>query len=565
MNWTIYSGQNLIYNRQIIDENAQNQYMVHEPVLTETTNGFNSLTFKYLENSPAALHVSKLFPLLRIFKDGNLYCKMRVLSDSPNVYMEHEVYAEDYLAFLGDSIIRPYEFVGTVTEFLNMLIDNHNAMVSEFQRFSSVVCDVTAPAGTGNITRSSETYSSTWSAIQEKLIGMLGGHMWVSYDQNEGAVLHYSTAERDTSTQTIELGKNLADLTIKNDATKFYTACLPLGAQDEETNEYLTIKSENQGSDILVNAAAAATHGIIFAPIEETTWEDVTLASNLYLRAQNWLQYQSAQAVQEIEIGALDLGNNDTESFMWLDAVTVKAASHGLNAPFLIREITRPLDNPADVSLVMNYSGKPLTATNALSAAANARSIKDIKSDYVTNGEARSIADERINQSTSIEQRANAIIMTALQEYTKTEDFTTFRSSVLTQLSELAGQIDINFASTQSSVTNLAGQTSAQFNSIYSFIRFLAAIQGVQNEGIVIGVSTSDIKLKLEHDVLYFFTGDEKIVTTSNAIAWFASNQLYVNNTTIQNLTLGTPGAYLDARIIGSGDNRCVLWSGRLS
>ena len=81
----------------------------------------------------------------------------------------------------------------------------------------------------------------------------------------------------------------------------------------------------------------------------------------------------------------------------------------------------------------------------------------------------------------------------------------------------------------------------------------------------MIGESSSDIKLKLENDVLYFFTGDEKLVTTANAIAWFASNQLYVNNTTIQNLTLGTTGAYLDARIVGSGDNRCVLWSGRLA
>jgi hypothetical protein len=206
-----------------------------------------------------------------------------------------------------------------------------------------------------------------------------------------------------------------------------------------------------------------------------------------------------------------------------------------------------------------------LTANSAASTAANARSIKEIKSDYVTNGEARSIADEQINQSTVIEQKANAIIMTALEEYTRTEDFTTFRSSVITQLSELAGRVEIGFTSTQSSVSTLADQTTATFSSIYSFIRFLAYIQGQQNEGVVIGLSTSDIKLKLEHDVLYFFTGDEKMVTTANAIAWFAANQLYVNNTTIQNLTLGTPGAYLDARIVGSGDNRCVLWSGRLA
>ena len=101
------------------------------------------------------------------------------------------------------------------------------------------------------------------------------------------------------------------------------------------------------------------------------------------------------------------------------------------------------------------------------------------------------------------------------------------------------------------------------------FIRFLGEIHEgstvTQEGGVVIGKSNSNIKLKLQNDVLYFFTGDEKIVTESNALAWFKSNQLFVNNSTIQNLTLGTTGAYLDARIVGTGDNRCVLWSGRMS
>ena len=565
MNWTIYAGENLIHNREILDDDGNMPYIVYDPLLTETTSAFNSLTFGFKEDSEAALHVNKLYPLLRIKKDGTLYCKMRVLSDSPDAYGYHEIYAEDFLGVLCDSIQRPYDFLGTPSEFLTMLITNHNAMVSEFQRFASVVCDVPAPAQTGNIVRSSESYADTWSIIQDKLLNELGGHMWIDYDESEGAVLHYSQNPRDTSTQTVEIGKNLADLIIKDNATKFYTACLPLGAQDPETNEYLTIASENQGSDVLINTAAAAAYGVIFAPVDETTWEDITLASNLYNRGLDWLQNQSALAVQEIEISAIDLGGADVEYFMWLDAVPVLIPSRGLNSSFLIREMTRPLDHPSDVSLIMNYSGKPLTAISATSAAANARSIKEIQSDYVTTGEARSIADERISQSTVIEQKANAIIMSALEEYTKTSDFTTFRSSVLTQITELAGQVDIGFTSTQQSITNLSGSVSSSFSSIYSFIRFLAYIQGQQNEGVVIGLSSSDIKLKLEHDILYFFTGDERLVTTANAIAWFASNQLHVNNATIQNLTLGTPGAYLDARIVGTGANRCVLFSGRLS
>ena len=208
-----------------------------------------------------------------------------------------------------------------------------------------------------------------------------------------------------------------------------------------------------------------------------------------------------------------------------------------------------------------NYAAQTQNLTNR---------IRTIESDYSTTGETREIVTEEITTGTAFVQRAEAIIATALQEYVRTGDFETFRSTVITQLSVQAGQIEANFTSTATSISTLSGETKQQFASIRSFIRLLATQvdpQGhiTQQGGIVIGESSSDIKLKLENDILYFFTGDEKLVTTANAIAWFASNQLYVNNTTIQNLTLGTTGAYLDARIVGSGDNRCVLWSGRLA
>lgn len=198
------------------------------------------------------------------------------------------------------------------------------------------------------------------------------------------------------------------------------------------------------------------------------------------------------------------------------------------------------------------------------------RRIRNIEADYATNGEIREIAQEEIRNDTSIIQRAEAIIASALEEYVRTSDYETFRSTVATQFSVLAGEIEAGFTSTASNISTLSGSTDQRFANIYSFIRLLATLTDqdgniVQQGGIVIGESSSEIKLKLENDILFFFTGDEKLVTTQSAIAWFASNQLHVNNATIENLTLGTDGAYLDARIVGTGDNICVLWAGRLS
>lgn len=115
------------------------------------------------------------------------------------------------------------------------------------------------------------------------------------------------------------------------------------------------------------------------------------------------------------------------------------------------------------------------------------------------------------------------------------------------QITQLSDSVEIGFS-----------QTSEEFMDLYSFIRLIAS-------GIVIGKSTSDIKLKLENDILYFFTGDEESITTDNAIAYFNTNRLYVNNSTIRNITLGTETQALDVRIMGTGDNVCAVFGGRLS
>lgn len=109
-----------------------------------------------------------------------------------------------------------------------------------------------------------------------------------------------------------------------------------------------------------------------------------------------------------------------------------------------------------------------------------------------------------------------------------TSDFNALQSSIETTLSVMAGTIEANFTETTSDISTLNGDVSQQFEVIRGFIRMIAS-------GIVIGKSTSQIKLKLENDILYFFTGDEDSVSTENAIAYFSSGKLYVN--TVQILT----------------------------
>lgn len=222
------------------------------------------------------------------------------------------------------------------------------------------------------------------------------------------------------------------------------------------------------------------------------------------------------------------------------------------------------IDNPANNSFVLGAERSSYTQQVQQGAAAQQASILHaVASEYATTSAAHIIAQEEIQQDTTIIQRAESIIVAALEQYTKTSDFETLQSTVLTELSVLAGQVEINFTETTDSISNLSGQTQRQFAEIQSFIRYIAETSTV-NGGVVIGESTSAVKLKLENDILYFFTGDETTVSTQNAIAYFAAGKLYVNTAQIQQLTIGVSGQLMDFYVAGSGDNRCIMFSGRL-
>lgn len=561
MVWTIRCGDNLVYDRNIISENGERFYDLITPVLTETNSGFCSLKFSAEENSAAVMYMQKLYPYTHLYLNGSLYWKGRMLTDTPDIRGVHEYYVEDFLGVLRDSIVRPYEFFGTPAAFLEFLVEQHNNQVDPHQKFVNVVCDVISPFETGNISRSSESYDSTWAVIKDKLLKPLGGYMWVTYASDGNATLHYSSSARDTSTQFVELGENLASLAIKDSMAMFYTACVPLGKKDEETNEFLTIREVNRGKDFLINESAAERYGVIFAPIDETTWEDTTEPANLLSRGNTWLQNQSAKMVQEINVSAVDLGSSTVENFLWLDSVRVIVPTRGLDAQFVIESITRQLDKPASTRIKMGYSGRRITSVGAASTASNARQIKEIQADYVTNGEARAIATEEIHSSTWIQQEAERIVATALEEYTRTSDLESTFESIQSQFSQLASLVNLEFTTIRQSVTNNSANITATNSTLDEY---RAWFWFLSSGALVIGNSNSPIQMVLKNDILYFCTDPEN-VDTSNAIAYFSAGQLYVNFINVQNLTIGVEGKWLDVRIVGSGVNTCALFSGRLS
>ena len=216
LRYTIYAGSDLIYNPRIIGENGEALFKVLEPALKESTESFSTLTFSALKGSPAYDTCTELTPRIKVYNGADLYWAGRVLNVTPDIYDKREYYVEDFLGTLLNTIYRPFSFEGTVADFMEILVNNHNEQSNEEDRFSSVVCDIT-----DEIRRSSEGYDTTWSVIKSKLLDSVGGFIWVDYDQNESPILHYSKNPRNANLTPIQLGTNLSAFSVRNKFDKF--------------------------------------------------------------------------------------------------------------------------------------------------------------------------------------------------------------------------------------------------------------------------------------------------------------------------------------------------------
>ena len=499
---------------------------VLEPDLTQKKNEPGDLTFTIPKEHPHYGVLEKLKSRIKVYRDDTLIWIGRAIEDERDLYENRKVLVEGTLAFLLDSILRPLTMDGTAADIWEYLLSQHNAQVNVNQRLGLGNCDLA-----GSVSIATKDYLSAWQIFKTSLLDSLGGYLIVRFDEYENPFLDYLTDVPDTSTQRIEFGENLIDLVLSKSASETYTACVPLGAAlrdidpDSESDARLTIASVNAGQDYLIDTAIATEYGVICAPSGLTTWDDITDPTILMSKGHDWLSGTGARFKQTIKLSAVDLHNADTnvESFHFLDKLVVSCGTLCTEEMFVLSELTIPLSNPASTGIVLGDSRPSLIGEEIRLNTTVKNRVASIEADYTTHGEIKEIVQEQITQNTSILQSAQQIIMTALEDYVRTQDFVALQNMIQTSFSIMAGTIEANFTETASRISTLNGETSQQFESVRSFIRLISS-------GIVIGKSTSAIKLKLENDILYFFSGSEDSVTTDSAIAYFSSGKLYVND-----------------------------------
>jgi len=271
---------------------------------------------------------------------------------------------ESFLSYLLDSSQRHGEYRNmTITEFLQVILNNHNSQVEAHKRFK--LGNVTVTNSTDNVYRYLG-YENTYDSIKDKLINRLGGYLVVR-NEEDGLYLDYLEKVGKLSTTTIKFKRNMKEMSREIDPTEIITRLVPLGAQIDSDDPEATdaskaridIKSVNGGKDYIDDPELIAEFGIIEGTLLN---DDVHQPSILKTRGQQFLDTQKASR-NGFELTPLDLSLNgiDKESINRGDWYNVDNPIFTIKEPLQVVQKDINIVSPLEMKITIGDKFKTLT------------------------------------------------------------------------------------------------------------------------------------------------------------------------------------------------------------
>lgn len=350
--FSVYADDKLFYSPRLLNEG----YAITEPQATLELNKAGSFTFNLPSINPMYSSLKKLKTIITIREDDEVLWKGRVLNDAKDFYNTKAVTCEGELAFLNDIQYEPHDYSQKgikMGEYFKKLIEHYASECSEERMIK--LGNVRGAFTDVLIYPKTTDYTNVWNLISGNLIGASTGKVGKNevdlsdydrylYIRREKGVSYIDFVEDigKASSQIIEFGKNLLDLSEYVDASNVYTQIIPLGKADSK-GKRIDIKLVNGGKNYLQSDSAIA----LFGKIQKSViWEDVTNRNTLKANGQRMLNKAVEMAIK-ITIRAFDLHriNVNTDKIDFGDKVHVVSLPHEISSDFLCSKIAYTLDN----------------------------------------------------------------------------------------------------------------------------------------------------------------------------------------------------------------------------
>lgn len=413
--YTIYSDGNLVYAPHLSDAGCG----VFAPVLTVELNKAGSLAFVMPPDNIMYNSISKLSSIITVEQDGEELFRGRVLNDEKDFYNQKKHYCEGELAFLIDSIQRPYTHNGTVGDLFRKFITYHNSRVDASKQFT--VGTISVSSADEKITVEGDSYATTMDAITEQLLDVYGGYL-ITRGSGNTRYIDWVETSGANSTQAIEFGTNLLDVTEYISGEDVFTVLIPTGKRltDDEGNftGYVNIASINGGKDYIQNDTAVS----LFGRIETSeNWNDVEDASQLKSIAEAYLEKCIELAVT-LTVKAVDLNLLDVryEPIRLGDWVRVMSPSHKLDTWFQCTKIVYDLIDPEKTEYVFGVEYSSFTDRQVNGE----KSVKNSMTSVQTS--VNKVAD----QTKATSQNVSNINQQLSTNYVKMETFESYKAEV---------------------------------------------------------------------------------------------------------------------------------------
>lgn len=379
------------------------QALVLTPKLTREVSKGGSLVFTMTRDHAQYDMLQKLSTVVQVRRDGKEIWRGRVLKHEADFYNRRVVYCEGALSYFNDSSITPFNYKGTLRQFLQHLIDAHNDQVKSkmkcFQLGTVTVAlgNLVVQFGDADQYGVGEDYGKVWDILDKLVLKVFGGYFYCSFDAATGMnVLNYCDqaveAKRQTA-QKIEYGRNLLNLSETTDATDLYTRIYPIGnkhtvdtskwyyklmwwrdtSQDKheerwgimETDaatvaQYLPASgySYNLEEGWIQNDTAVQKFGVITRIVElDTDSANDTFAAGVQALQQNYAM-KTSYVIRAVDL--VDAGY-DTDRLDFSMYSRIVSAPHSVDAVMLCTKLVELLEKPAQKEFTFGMTRRTLT------------------------------------------------------------------------------------------------------------------------------------------------------------------------------------------------------------